>query len=109
MDRCVSDLAYWLYVFTILISIYGTSLFVWWWVKMGKASAVYVYVTLLIIGEGISSGMSLYARHLFLTDGYEVYTAYLKSGVWPYRHLLVFMALVMLVGHMSYRAFRSER
>ena len=108
MDKCLSDLTYWLYVLTIVISTYGSALFLWWWIKKGSATTVYSYVTFLLLGEAFSASLSLFARHLFLTEDVEAYAMFIRSPIWPFRHLLVFMALTVLVCHMSYRAFGGK-
>ena len=109
MDSCMRDLAYWLYIITIVVAAFGAALFTWWWIKKGKASAVYMYVTILLLGEAVSSTLSLWARHLWFTASNDVYVGFLRSNLWAFRHFVVLVGLLLLVCHMTYRAFGGTK
>lgn len=107
MADYLSDLTVWVYVLTMLISIYGAGLFGWWWIKKGAASSVFAYVTFIFVGESIDTGVALYARTLHVRCLYAEYAFILDSLWWSLRGTVVLASLCFIVVHMSWRAFRN--
>jgi hypothetical protein len=107
MISCLNDPTIYIYLVTLLIAIYGSCLFGWWWISKGKASSVFAYVTFIFIGEIVESSMSLMARVLWVTRGLEYHRMLMESVFWPGRKLVTMVALAFIVAHMSWRAFRG--
>lgn len=98
------DLAWWLYFLTCIVSWYGFWLFLWWWLKQGKASAVYAYVTFLLLGIALSTSGSIYVRHFKFHDP-DVWLELMGTWWWGARLWVTLISVTAIVGHMSYRAF----
>lgn len=110
MEMFLCDPTSWMYLFSLIVCLYGAGLFIWWWGKNGSASSVFVYVTLIFLGEFVESAMSIYARHLKALHGLEEYTCYVASNWFAARKLVTIFALISIAVHMSHRAFcRKER
>ena len=107
MADYLSDPTIWVYLVTLLIAFHGVGLFSWWWIKKGRASSVFAYVTFIFLGEIVESGMSLYARVLRIGYGQTAHEAFTSCALWPTRKLVTMLALAFIVIHMSYRAFRK--
>ena len=93
------DTALLLYVTCAIVSGYGLALFVSWWAKVGKASAVYKYITFLFLGIFLNNSINTYARLSTLSGHVE----YLYSWWWEVRGLLILVCVSLIVGHMTYR------
>jgi hypothetical protein len=106
--NCHADVAVWIYIITILVCFYGSGLFFWWWIKKGSASAVYIYVTLLLFGQGFQAVLSLQARFLWLSGQMEIYKEFLCSWAWHSRTVLALIACTAIVFHMTYRAITNR-
>jgi hypothetical protein len=99
-----SDLTWWIYLLTAVISAYGTGLFVWWsWLNGFRSSSVFLYTLLWLAGTFILSGVNLYARGLTLTDP-QLFRAFTDTLWWPARNLIILVVLIVLCAHMSVRA-----
>lgn len=103
-----SDITVWIYIVTIAVCFYGAGLFFWWWMRIGYASAVYVYVTFLLLGQGFQALLSLQARWLWLTMQFDSYKEFLCSWVWHSRTILALVACAAIVFHMTYRAITNK-
>uniref|UniRef100_A0A6H1ZDZ5 Uncharacterized protein n=1 Tax=viral metagenome TaxID=1070528 RepID=A0A6H1ZDZ5_9ZZZZ len=98
------DMAYSMYVFLFLVSAYGSVLFAWWWIKKGSASAVYAYVTFMLLGEAIESIIAVKARHFWMAGKLLEYQEFLCSWTWKMRTSITLIAITCIVIHMTYRA-----
>jgi hypothetical protein len=107
-NSCWSDISVLLYIVTIAVCFYGAILFFAWWMKKGAASAVYIYVTLLLLGQGFQSLLSLQARWLWLTGQIDKYEEFLCSWAWHSRTVLTLIACAAIVFHMTYRAITNR-
>jgi len=94
-----------IYSMTLLVALYGAFLFLWWWEKKGRASAVFAYVTFMFIGEILESSLSLYARYLYFKDNHDGYYNFVNSWIWPGRKIITLIAFLLIVVHMSYKVF----
>lgn len=100
IDKFIYDHAVWVYFITAVSALYGFLLFAWWWVKQGKATTVYKYVMLYLLGSFTTFSISMFSRyHLLVHDSHEV----LESWYWPFRLYPMVLAIVALVVHMTYR------
>lgn len=99
------DLTFILYMLIIFFSVFGSGLFVFWWIKLGEASSVYSYVTAFLLGSTVNQSIEAYARYLFLVDSPEASDIFCMSAVWPLRLVIWLMALAAMVTHMAYRVF----
>lgn len=93
-------------VFKAVVSLYGFALFVGWWVHKGSASAIYVYLTMLLLGLGIDNSVEAIARYQWITCGVDAirYTPW-----WPARLIIGTFALCALVGHMTVRVITTKK
>ena len=103
MDDFFRDATVWIYIIGLLISIYGTGLFFWWWARERNASAVFGYVAFLFVGEIFEVGLALYARYLMFLVGNDAYRAFLSSALWPGRKVVTLVAFLCIVIHMTWR------
>jgi hypothetical protein len=94
-----------LYIFTILVSLYGFALFTWWWRRQRKASSVFIYLTILFLGSVIENSVEAYARFLSLNVNHMEMVSFQAGYMWPMRLIVLCAALSMIVAHMSYRVF----
>lgn len=75
----LSDPAWVMYAVSIGIS-WGTFfLFAWWWAQTRMASEIYIYFTLMLMGNAISDMMALYSRTLLFIN-HEAYMDFRKLG-----------------------------
>lgn len=105
MIRIMKDPTTIIYTIDLIVAIYGIGLFSWWWIKQGRASAVFGYVTFMFVGETVETSLALYARMLMFFDSAEAYTNFLISHWWMTRKIVTVGVLICIVVHMSYRAF----
>lgn len=101
----INSQPFWLYLLIVILSLYGFGLFVWWWKKMGKASAVYKYITFLLLGIAMEHSVNLYARVCLHHGCYKKLINCITSTIWSARLYLVIICIGFIVFHMSYRAF----
>ena len=101
-----TDITFLLYVVLSVVSFYGFVLFLWWWGKTHrfKVGPVYAYVTFLLLGLFISHSTGAYVRwYRFVECDY--YLELVSEWWWPVRLVLLLFCTILLVGHMSWRAF----
>ena len=102
------DLALWTYVVMALVSTLGSVLFIWWLARNRyKSTSVYLYVTLLFIGETIRNWLNIQGRiHALANDG--SFLIFSQGWIWPVRNLLSLAAMTAIVAHMSYRVLTGK-
>ena len=98
-----------IYIAILVVAIYGTCLFTWWWVKNRRASSVFVYVTFVFVGEAIETGIALWSRMLGMYYSAEHKDAFQAIFLWPGRKIVILGALTALVVHMTVRLIREKR
>ena len=98
------DIVWWLYLLIAIFSWYGFGLFGWWWLKLRHATRPYMYVTFTYLGLGIYSSGDIFARSLRFANAQQYYD-FMGSTIWTLRPIIVLLAVVVMVSHMSYRAF----
>ena len=106
------DSTWWLYVLITFLSIYGLMLFSWWWGRVGKASPMFIYVTLLFLAHLICFGLGAYARTMRFLDIAEyirLMDAWQGSWLWPARLVLLAVILFLITSHMTIRVIRQNK
>jgi len=108
MDDWMKDPALWIYLLTLLVSLYGSGLFFWWWIKKRGASSVFMYVTFIFLGETIETAITMGARYRWVSCGIDSWHAYVNSWFWPLRMVVLTGALLFIVVHMTWRVFQKS-
>uniref|UniRef100_A0A6M3KIK9 Uncharacterized protein n=1 Tax=viral metagenome TaxID=1070528 RepID=A0A6M3KIK9_9ZZZZ len=96
------------YIILTLFSMFGFFLFMWWWIKLKKASHVYMYITLLLFALSVRGMASYYVRKIRLED-LSHFTRSLESWWWPISLIPLVLGVMFLVTHMSYRVFVQRK
>jgi hypothetical protein len=96
-----------IYLCVLLVSIYGSGLFLWWWIKRGEATNIYAYVTLIFIGETIETGIVGWSRYLVLSGLKPLHEIFQGTIFWPARKVVLLIALTLIVVRMTYRLVRN--
>lgn len=97
-----------MYLSTFTVSVYGIVLFGFEWWRKRQASSVFIYVFFILVGIAHNYGTSMVMRYLYLTDRKEWIEFLLNSIWWPMRCVILFVALVCIVGHMTVRIVRNK-
>ena len=98
------DITLYLYGVETVMALYGFCLFSWWWIKVKKASPMYVYVTLMFLSIFLRTSVSTYARWLRCNEP-GCYYDFMTGWVWSGRLYLQIIITGAIISHMSYRAF----
>ena len=101
------DLAKVVYWYQGIIHFLGAVLFTTNWIRMKRASTIYIYITLIFWAGAWDYGMSAYVRGL--QDNHEAYHAFHNSGLWHTRSIPLAIFLTIFVGHMAWRFFIRKR
>jgi len=102
------DRVMWLYLFGALICFYGFGLFLWWWIKMRDASAVYIYVTILFVGQAFTYSIQTYSRYLRNCERMSEYFDVVTSDIWFIRLVVPVSCFAAIVIHMTWRVLRGQ-
>jgi len=95
-----------IYILSTTVSLYGVILFGWWWIKVKKVSAMYMYITFLFISDFILMIINAFTRYQRNIES-EFYMNIFEQWWWParlYLHLAVILAIVI---HMTLRAKKN--
>ena len=103
MDDFVFDFAGMVYTYGMFLSYFTFGLFFWWLLKVKTASDVYIYVMLLILGNGISDSFSVVARWLKLFIGVDLWIHFVDSNIWAMRRIPELIILTVIFVRMSIR------
>lgn len=88
----------------------GFCIFVYWWARYRRATVVYIYVTVLLLGIGVEKWIEFFFRITFLEIIKQETSAFciiLGSSGWQFRGLLLTIIVIMLVTHMSARMVKT--
>jgi hypothetical protein len=104
-----ADLALWVYIVTSITSLYGFSLFFWWWRLGGQASEVYIYIMLLMLSNFLYCGINTYARYSFINDvaNLNEYESIISSMFWQVRAIPNLVIIALIVTRMTRRAQKT--
>ena len=100
----MTSYTFWILLLLVVICMYGFGMFAWWWKKIGKATEVYVYVTMLFLGLAISSAEIVWARYLH-SMSIEAYKAFITSPAWSIGPGLLLLTVLAIVIRMTKRIF----
>jgi uncharacterized membrane protein YbjE (DUF340 family) len=87
------------YIFGILVGVYGLFLFGSYWINIGKASEVYLYVMFLLLGIAVTCGVDLVVRINILNGNQSM----IMSWWWPLRKYPLIVPAFFIVVRMSQR------
>lgn len=107
----ILDLTFLLYVFQGIIATWGVVLFILGWIRTGRASATYIYLTLMMAGMAVDKYIMACARYAFCSHGPGSlqHTMILDSSLWEFRLWIPLLSLTMIVGHFTLRYLRETR
>ena len=100
--KILSDQAFWAYGVNFCLALYGFGLFVWWWKKIGHATEVYAYITLLFLTEIMVYGGNVHIRILKAADPMEA-LRFSDSLVWAARTWVHAAVLAAIIFRMTIR------
>jgi hypothetical protein len=83
------------YGFELFWLIVGDILYTGWWIYNGKASNVYIWVTILLYSMTIECTLEAYARYLYIYDRLN-YGSYINSLIWYFRGVPKIISLVYM-------------
>jgi hypothetical protein len=104
--------AFHLYALNAAISVYGAGLFLWWWRKTGRASGIYILVTILFIAEAIEKTIFSFLRwqcQYGETPGMLIHREIVTHPLWWTVALPTTIAFGAIVIVMTRRIYRSHR
>lgn len=97
------DITLCVYLITAIVASSGSVLFIWWFaVNRFHSSAVYLYVTILLLGEAITSWGNVQGRCLVLSDD-GTFLPFTLTWPWQMRSVFTLVGLTAIVLHMSFR------
>ena len=107
MNDLIFDFAGMVYTYGVFISFITFGLFFWWLLKVKSASDVYIYVMLLILGNGISDAFSVIARALKVYVGMDPWCSFVDSTLWSFRRVPELAILTIIFARMAIRLKRT--
>lgn len=91
------DVPMFLYLCTMVLSGACLWLFVdWWWCQFRTATRIYACITLLLLGIGYNSALSVHARSLYIMNDLNDLRSLYASNLWQYRVLPELVVLTYL-------------
>jgi hypothetical protein len=102
------DNVLWIYICSVVISFCGFGLFVWWWRKIGSATNIYIYVSLLFATNAFSDVLAGYSRYLKRVN-IEEYLELNDSGLWIFRRIPELIVLFIFVISMLRRVITMRQ
>ena len=105
----MSDETMWIYAIRLLLGVSGLGIFTWWWVKAGRASSIYAFITFMLAGVIVTDGVHMWSRIMFhITEPPWLREHMFESWWWPKRYYLGTAALASLV-FTAYRRALTRR
>ncbi len=90
------------------LGLYLFTLFAWWWIKQGSATAIYKYTTWLMFGifvSNIGAAWMYIARAIGGDDDLFVYVPY----YWPLRQFFLLLPLLMYSKHSTLKIYHEYK
>lgn len=112
LGMMIADEASWVYLINVLISITGTLFFLWWWIKKRDASTMYIFITIWIIGNGVTAAANIYARFIGITIPSTpgcFREVLLHSWWWPKRFYIETLAGMLVIGTIIKRVVFNKK
>lgn len=100
----VHDATFWISLTLAALSYYGFMLFGWWALKTKKTTAPFVYMAVILLGIGVRTTgdlIRLYYLHFDREESLLISDAFW----WDARLIPCLIGVLLIVIHMSYRAF----
>ncbi len=105
----LSDPCFLVYSAIVIVALYGFCLFLWWWKKVGQASEIYIYFTILLLSEAIYNFFNALARYFRDTNDIELYWSLMDSPIWVLRAVFHLLVLSTIIGCVTVRAIKTTR
>lgn len=109
VSTLISDFVLVTYGITILLSLYGFLLFFWWWLKIGKATEVYLYVMFLFGAIVFAIGGAFHGRVYTITGQHEAFHSLVTGPLWKIRIVPVTVVIALIVARMSRRVYLNSK
>ena len=106
MSKLFEDLAFWSYLYNGAISLYGFLLFAWYWKKVGRASDVYKFFTILLLSIAIVYGGNVHIRIIRAADHHKA-IQFSDSLLWYARTWLEGLVLTIITFRMTKRVITT--
>lgn len=88
----------------VILSFCCWCLYVTWWIRTGRGSIVYAWLTWLFLAFSLHTGSAFYARFLFITDSRAAYELFVNSWLWRWRMfpmaIMLCYMLALVLGRM---------
>jgi len=97
-----SDITFYIYFLAVFVSLFGFFLFGWWWIRIGSATDVYIYVSLIFLTNAFSDSIALYARYLRNIDP-SCMTIFHNTYLWDFRRIPELTILIIFIVRMLMR------
>jgi len=104
----VTDSTFLLYCWLFIVEVYLFGLFLAEWIRIGRATTVFAFWTILFGAMAIRAGVTTYARCMSHID-YDRYTEFLTSTHWATRNILVAITLTIIAIYFTRRTIRRRR
>lgn len=106
----MNDITFYLYLYATIVVLAGALLFTANWIRIGKASRVYKYMTFFFYATAYQHMVNLYSRYLWNDcTALDAYHDLHHSFLWATRVIPVAITLSLLVGRMFHRFFFKRK
>jgi len=96
------------YILICVVALVGSIVFVSWMIyKKFHVSSVYLYVTIMLIGEAYRSAITIHGRILAMAHDERFYD-FTLSYLWTTRAVIYLIGMTALVSHMTYRVITNH-
>jgi hypothetical protein len=104
-----NEITFVFYIGTCVLCLYGVLLFGWWLIKSRlNVSPMFIYIMALLGLIGFRTALDAIAFYDRVFDP-DPSVWLFDHWLWPFRIMLIFGIVGIIVGHMSYRAFYQRR
>lgn len=98
----ITDVTFYIYALAAFAGLFGFFLFSWWWMRVGSATDVYIYVSFLFLTNAFSDTVALYARYLRNIDPARM-TIFHDCYLWDFRRIPELIVLIIFIVRMLLR------
>lgn len=102
----VDMIAFLMYLIGSVFCAYGLLMFLWWWKKTGKATTIYIYVTLLFGAELIEKIIHMWTGYILVVEqNHSLFVDILLSDLWwlsEFPSLVVFTIIIFIMTRRIY-------
>jgi len=106
-DAMLHDSAIWIYIYTILISLYLFLLFISEWMRLRSASLVFIFLATMFLGLAILAFGTFYARFL-MHISIPLRDEFITSWIWTGRYIIVNIVLTLCAIYFTIRTIRRR-